>query len=99
MRCPVPFLMCLLLGGVTFAQNHPGSEVVDEQVVPGTEPHSPSTLGRAASDPNNARSTPGSGGSISVMRVGSAYIGRPGVVRFSFLGEYFRRNNFPLQGE
>jgi OOP family OmpA-OmpF porin len=69
---------------------------IQEQIAPGTEQHSPSTLGLSIQDPRTARQSPGAIGSVGTLHVLSADLGRRGVLRFSALGEYFHANDFPV---
>jgi OOP family OmpA-OmpF porin len=69
----------------------------EETFEAGTEPHSPSTWGRAWNAPENARVTVGQVG-IGTVLVPSARLGAKGVVRVSFLGDYFSRDDFPVRG-
>jgi len=73
----------------------PGN-VVKEQIVPGTEPQSPSTIGFSIRDLRNLRQTPGATGSIGTLHVLSADLGRKGVLRFSAIGEYSNQKDFPV---
>ena len=72
--------------------------VVREQILPGTEEHSPSTLGASVGDPRTVRRAPGATGSVGVLHVLSADLGRQGLLRLSGLGEYFNRGDFPVIG-
>lgn len=63
----------------------------------GTEPHSPSTWGNAWNAPENARVGVGQYG-IGTLLLPSARLGRKGVVRVSFLAEYFNQKDFPVKG-
>ncbi len=86
----------LALCGPSFGQ---GSEsVLREQILPGTELHSPSTIGAGLGDPQTVRRAPGAGGSVGVLHVLSADLGRQGLLRLSGLGEYFNRGDFPVIG-
>src|SRR6185295_15007510 len=67
-----------------------------ERFLPGSEPHSPGTWGRAFADPRNLRHTPGTVGGLGLIRVGSADLGMPGLLRFSGYGDYFLSRNFPV---
>ncbi|MCC6335044.1 MAG: OmpA family protein [Myxococcales bacterium] len=68
-----------------------------ERYLPGTEPHSPSTWGNAWNAKENSRVTSGQYG-IGTVFVPSARLGPRGVVRVSFLGEYFNQTDFPVKG-
>lgn len=68
-----------------------------ETYEPGTEPHSPSTWGNAWNAPENSRVSVGQYG-IGTLLVPSARLGAKGVVRVSFLGEYFNQGDFPVKG-
>ncbi|MEW5740995.1 MAG: OmpA family protein [Myxococcota bacterium] len=68
-----------------------------ERYLPGTEPHSPSTWGNAWNAPENSRVTVGQYG-VGTVFVPSARLGPKGVVRVSFLGEYFNQTDFPVKG-
>lgn len=68
-----------------------------ESYEPGTEPHSPSTWGNAWNAPENSRVSVGQYG-IGTLLVPSARLGAKGVVRVSFLGEYFAQGDFPVKG-
>ena len=72
--------------------------IVREQILPGTEPHSPSTVGSGVGDPLTVRRSPGATGSVGVLHVLSADLGRQGLLRLSGLGEYFNRGDFPVIG-
>lgn len=67
-----------------------------ERFIPGSEPHSPGTWGRALSDPRNLRPTPGAAGGLGLTRVGAADLGMRGLLRFSAYGDYFLSRNFPV---
>jgi len=67
-----------------------------ERFLPGSEPHSPGTWGRAFADPRNLRHTPGTVGGLGLIRVGSADLGMHGLLRFSGYGDYFLSRNFPV---
>ncbi|MBI3182182.1 MAG: OmpA family protein [Myxococcales bacterium] len=67
----------------------------EERYLPGSEPHSPSTTGNAFSAKSNLRVSPGVVG-IGLLHVGSADIGRRGLVRFSVTGEYMSLSDFPV---
>lgn len=69
---------------------------VAESVVPGTEPHSPSTYGNSLTSLSNLRITSGATGATGLLRLGSADLGPAGVVRISVTGEYFTLNDFPV---
>lgn len=69
-----------------------------ERFLPGTEPHSPSTRGRAFDDLKNHRHTASANGTIGLLRVSTADIGQRGVMRFFALAEYFRLRDFPFEG-
>ncbi|MFZ5469966.1 MAG: OmpA family protein [Myxococcota bacterium] len=75
-----------------------GDKVVStqERYLPGSEPHSPSTWGKAYNDRLNLRVAPGVAG-IGLLHVGSADLGRKGLVRFSVTGEYMAQNDFPVR--
>ena len=68
-----------------------------ERVIPGSEPHSPSTLGLSRQDPRNFRYTLATGGSLGVLHVSSADLGRKGLLRLTATGEYFGSSNFPVR--
>lgn len=72
--------------------------IVREQILPGTEPHSPSTIGTGVGDPLTVRRSPGATGSVGVLHVLSADLGRQGLLRLSGLGEYFNLGDFPVIG-
>src|SRR5215469_11170600 len=61
--------------------------IVREEILPGTEPHSPSTVGAGIGDPQTVRRGPGATGSVGVLHVLSADLGRQGLLRLSGLGE------------
>ncbi|HVE83837.1 MAG TPA: OmpA family protein [Myxococcales bacterium] len=67
-----------------------------ERFLPGSEPHSPGTWGRAFTDPRNLRQAPGTVGALGLIRVASADLGPPGLLRFSAYGDYFSSENFPV---
>jgi OmpA-OmpF porin, OOP family len=67
-----------------------------ERFLPGSEPHSPGTWGRAFTDPRNLRHTPAAAGGMGLIRVGSADLGMPGLLRFSAYGDYFLSRDFPV---
>ncbi len=67
-----------------------------ERYLAGTEPHSPSTWGKAWNAPENGRVTVGQVG-IGTAFVPSARLGPQGVVRISMLGEYFNQIDFPVR--
>lgn len=69
-----------------------------ERFVPGSEPHSPSTRGRAWNDPRNLRHASASRGNVGLLRLSSADFGPRGILRFTALGEYFSARDFPVQG-
>ncbi len=69
----------------------------DEKLLPGTEPHSPGTVGNGFDAPGNGRVTTGTVG-IGTLNVPSARLGPQGVVRVSFVGEYLNIVNFPVRG-
>jgi outer membrane protein OmpA-like peptidoglycan-associated protein len=83
---------------VTSAPDAEAAGSVKETVLPGSEPHTPGTMGRALLDPENRRISSGSAGATGLLRVGSAAVGRRGVVRISLLGEYFTKQDFPVLG-
>lgn len=68
----------------------------EQRYLPGTEPHSPSTLGKAWKDPENARVTVGRAG-IGHLFFPSARLGPKGIVRVSLLGEYLNLADFPVR--
>lgn len=68
-----------------------------ERFLPGSEPHSPSTWGNGLFSAGNLRVSPGAVG-VGLLQVGSADLGRKGLVRFSVLGEYAGLNHFPVKG-
>jgi outer membrane protein OmpA-like peptidoglycan-associated protein len=72
--------------------------VVKEQIVPGSEPRSPSTIGFSIQDLRNLRQTPGATGTIGTLHVLSADLGGKGVLRFSAIGEYSNQRDFPVVG-
>ncbi len=65
-----------------------------ERLLPGTEPHSPSTWGNRYDNPANARVSTGIAG-VGVLHTSSADLGKKGVLRFSVTGEYLARTRFP----
>lgn len=67
-----------------------------ERYLAGTEPHSPSTWGKAWNAPENGRVTVGQVG-IGTAFVPSARLGPQGVVRISMLGEYLNQLDFPVR--
>jgi len=69
-----------------------------ERFLPGSEPHSPSTLHNAWTDPHNLRHTSSAVGGVGLLRVAGADLGARGLLRFSATGEYFNNANFPVQG-
>ncbi|MBI5547349.1 MAG: OmpA family protein [Deltaproteobacteria bacterium] len=73
-----------------------GATMIKETVLPGTEPYSPGTAGNALTALDNSRVTSGAGGATGLLRLGSADLGRPGVLRISVLGEYFTQADFPV---
>ncbi|HYR55111.1 MAG TPA: hypothetical protein VEM39_03280, partial [Myxococcaceae bacterium] len=83
-------------GGASGEPAPPPGDVVREQIVPGTEPQSPSTVGFSIQDLRNLRQTPGATGTIGTLHVLSADLGRRGVLRFSAIGEYSNHADFPV---
>jgi OOP family OmpA-OmpF porin len=69
----------------------------EERFLPGSEPHSPSTLRNAWTDPKNLRHTSSAVGGVGLLRVAGADLGAPGLMRFSATGEYFKDGNFPVR--
>ncbi len=67
-----------------------------ERLLPGTEPHSPSTWANTYNAKRNLRQIPGVGGSIGLLHVSSADLGPRWVLRFSATGEYFSKKDFPV---
>ncbi|MFP2931625.1 OmpA family protein [Pyxidicoccus sp. 3LG] len=61
-------------------------------------PHSPSTLGHGWSDARNLRHASSPAGGVGLLRVAGADLGRPGLLRFGLMGEYFNNAQFPVQG-
>ena len=72
--------------------------LVREEIVGGTEAHSPSTAGAGVGEARTVRRAPGATGSVGVLHVLSADLGRQGLLRLSGLGEYFDRGDFPVIG-
>ena len=68
----------------------------EERVVPGSEPHSPSTWGHSFTGANR-RITPSAVGAVGLLSTSSATLGPKGILRISVLGEYFSGSNFPVQ--
>lgn len=68
-----------------------------ERFLPGSEPHSPGTWGRAFIDPRNLRHSSSTAGGVGLLRMSSADLGPPGLLRFSATGEYFTSRNFPVR--
>ncbi len=66
-----------------------------ERYLPGSEPHSPSTIGNKYNAPANHRVTAGNVG-VGTLRVPSADLGPTGILRLSLLGEYFSQRDFPV---
>lgn len=62
------------------------------------EAHSPATLGNGWNDARNLRHASTSTGGVGLLRVSGADLGRPGVLRFSAMGEFFSSRDFPVQG-
>ncbi|MDC0708787.1 OmpA family protein [Stigmatella sp. ncwal1] len=69
-----------------------------ERVLPGGEPHTPSTLGNAWTDPKNLRHTASASGGVGLLRVAGADLGPPRLLRFSLTGEFFQNDSFPVRG-
>lgn len=84
--------------GASPAQAPAEAAVVSQQerFVPGTEPHSPGTWGKALNAPENSRIAAGQVG-IGTVFVPSARLGSAGIVRVSLLGDYFSQNDFPVR--
>ncbi len=68
-----------------------------EYLLPGGEPHSPSTLGHAWNAPGNLRHTADALGGVGLVRVAGADLGARGLLRFTALGEYFQHGSFPVR--
>ncbi len=83
---------------VAGAESSGPGPIVEERIIPGTEPQSPSTLGLAVGDAGTVRRTSSATGSMGVLHVHSADLGRKGVLRFSGVGEYFNSGDFPVRG-
>ncbi len=66
-----------------------------ERYLPGSEPHSPATWGNAVDAKTNLRIAPANGG-IGLLHVGSADLGREGILRFWTYGEYHNLRDFPV---
>jgi OmpA-OmpF porin, OOP family len=75
----------------------PGTPVV--QLVPGSPPPGPSTLGNAFVDAANARLSQALFGGLGTLSVSSADIGRKGLLRFAAFGQYYDTANWPAGGE
>jgi OmpA-OmpF porin, OOP family len=69
----------------------------EERFLPGSEPHSPSTLRNAWADPKNLRHTSSMVGGVGLLRVAGAELGTRGLLRFSATGEYFKNGDFPVR--
>lgn len=69
---------------------------VEESIVPGTEPHSPSTYGHSVTALDNARATSTVTGGTGLLRLGSADLGPAGVLRVGVTGEFMQQDNFPV---
>ncbi|MGC4116452.1 MAG: carboxypeptidase regulatory-like domain-containing protein [Myxococcales bacterium] len=69
---------------------------VEETIVPGTEPHSPGTYSHSVTALDNVRASSGVTGGTGLLHLGSADLGRPGVLRISLTGEFFQMDNFPV---
>jgi len=70
----------------------------EETFVPGSEPHSPGTWGRAFDDLRTTRRATGAFGGVGVLHLSSADLGTAGLFRYAAEGEYFGSNNFPVRG-
>ncbi|MBN1207393.1 MAG: OmpA family protein [Myxococcaceae bacterium] len=81
------------------AQPPPEPVVVStqERFEPGGEPHSPSTLRNAWTDPKNLRHTSSAVGGVGLLRVAGADLGARGLLRFAATGEYFNNAHFPVR--
>lgn len=69
----------------------------EERFLPGSAPHSPSTLRNGWLDPANLRHTSSAVGGVGLLRVAGADLGTRGLLRFAVTGEYFNNANFPVQ--
>ncbi|MDY7229454.1 OmpA family protein [Hyalangium rubrum] len=79
------------------AEPEPAVVSTQERFLPGSEPHSPSTLGNPWNDRKNLRHTSGMVGGVGLLRVAGSDPGPRGLLRFSATGEYFANSNFPVQ--
>ncbi|MFL5321853.1 MAG: cell envelope biogenesis protein OmpA, partial [Myxococcaceae bacterium] len=59
--------------------------------------HSPSTIHHDVLDTRNLRLTSSEGGTVGLLHIGSADLGKRGMLRISLMGEYFQSNNFPVR--
>ncbi len=75
----------------------PGTPVV--QVLPGSPPPGPSTLGNAFVDAANARLSQALFGGLGTLSVSSADIGHKGLLRLAAFGQYYDTTNWPAGGE
>jgi OOP family OmpA-OmpF porin len=78
-------------------RSSPGATSTRERFLPGSEPHSPSTLRNGWADPRNLRHTSSGAGDVGLLRVAGADLGRHGLLRFSATGEYFNNTHFPVR--
>lgn len=69
----------------------------DERFLPGTEPHSPSTLKHTWTQLENRRVSPNAFGSTGLLHTSSAFIGPKGLLKFGLMGEYLNQQNFPVR--
>ncbi|MGO9830190.1 MAG: OmpA family protein [Myxococcaceae bacterium] len=71
----------------------PGETVV--QLLPGSPPPGPSTLGDGWLDARNTRLSQGLFGGLGTLNVSSADIGGQGVLRFAAFGQYYSNSGWP----
>ncbi|MGA9521868.1 MAG: OmpA family protein, partial [Myxococcaceae bacterium] len=69
----------------------------EEKLVPGSEPHSPSTWNNRWNDRRNHRLAPGAMGPLGLAHVSSAEMGPRGILRLSVFGEYLNQGDFPVR--
>ncbi|MFN0063533.1 MAG: OmpA family protein [Myxococcaceae bacterium] len=68
---------------------------VKEGYAEGAAPDSPATRGQPLLSPLNLRHAANATGGVGLLRIQSADLGRPGILRFSAWFEHFRRRGFP----
>ncbi len=83
----------LAKGGAPATGLAPGQTLV--QVLPGSPPPGPSTLGNAFLDAHNARLSQGLFGGLGTLNVSSADLGPAGVLRFAAYGQYYNNTDWP----